>query len=158
MPFSIRAMLAKDRQPIITILENTPAFSPADVQIAIELIDCYLADNINSGYYFYIAELEGQAVGYICYGPTPLTQGTWDIYWMATAPELKGKGIGTALMKLAEDNIRQTGGRMTLIETSSQPLYLEARKFHLAHGYIIVSSIPDFYSPGDNKITFRKLL
>jgi ribosomal protein S18 acetylase RimI-like enzyme len=158
MPVKIRAMLAHDRPAVIKILEATTAFVPADVQVAIELIDCYLADSINSGYHFWVAESDGQTVGYICYGPTPLTEGTWDIYWMATAPQLKGQGIGGALMKLAEDNIREAGGRMTIIETSSNPHYLEARKFHLAHGYIIVSSIPDFYSPGDNKITFRKLL
>jgi ribosomal protein S18 acetylase RimI-like enzyme len=158
MPVKIRPMLAQDRQPIIKILEATTAFVDADVQIAIELIDCYLADSVNSGYNFWIAELDGRSVGYICYGPTPLTQGTWDIYWMATDPQLKGQGIGGALMKLAEDNIRAEGGRLTIIETSSNPHYLEARRFHIAHGYIIVSSIPDFYSPGDNKITFRKLL
>ncbi len=158
MPVKIRPMLAQDRQAIIEILEVTTAFLPPDVQVAIELIDCYLADGVNSGYNFWIAEMDGKAVGYICYGPTPLTQGTWDIYWMATAPGLKGHGIGTALMKLAEDNIRAEGGRMTIIETSSNPDYLEARKFHLAHGYIIIGSIPDFYSIGDNKITFRKLL
>ena len=158
MPAKIRALHANDRPAIINILKKTEAFVPADVEVAIELIDIYLADSVNSGYHFWVADLDGQPAGYICYGPTPLTRGTWDVYWIAVDPGLKGKGIGSMLLKLAEENIRSAEGRMILIETASNPLYLGARKFYLAHRYIIISSIPDFYSPGDNKITFRKLI
>ena len=158
MPIIIRPLLAGDRPDIVRILEGTQAFTPVDVQVAIELLDCYLEAGIGSGYHIWLAELDGRAAGYICYGPTPLTTGTWDVYWIATDPDLKGHGIGTALLNSAEQEIRQAAGRMILIETASNPLYLEARRFYLARGYIIVSSIPDFYSPGDNKITFRKLI
>lgn len=158
MPIIIRPLLAGDRPDIVRILEGTQAFTPVDVQVAIELLDCYLDAGIGSGYHIWLAELDGRAAGYICYGPTPLTTGTWDVYWIATEPDLKGHGIGTALLNFAEQEIRQAAGRMILIETASNPLYLEARRFYLARGYIIVSSIPDFYSPGDNKITFRKLI
>ena len=158
MPIIIRPLLAGDRPDIVRILEGTQAFTPVDVQVAIELLDCYLEAGIGSGYHIWLAELDGRAAGYICYGPTPLTTGTWDVYWIATDPDLKGHGIGTTLLNFAEQEIRQAAGRMILIETASNPLYLEARRFYLARGYIIVSSIPDFYSPGDNKITFRKLI
>ncbi len=50
------------------------------------------------------------------------------------------------------------GGRLILIETSSNPNYEAARNLYHSHGYIEVSTIPDFYSPGDNKITFWKAL
>ena len=158
MSVKIRPVVAGDRPEIIRILEGTQAFTPGDVQVAIELIDCYLEGSISSGYHLWLAELDGQITGYICYGPTPLTTGTWDVYWIATDPGLKGRGIGTALLNFTEQDIRQADGRMILIETASNPLYLEARRFYLARGYIIVSSIPDFYSPGDNRITFRKLI
>lgn len=158
MTVQIRAMQAADRPAIIEILKNTEAFIPADVEVAIELIDCYLADSAGSGYHFLVADFERQPAGYICYGPTPLTQGTWDVYWIATDPGRKGQGIGTWLLTSAEENIRAAAGRQVLIETASNPLYLEARRFYLARGYINISSIPDFYSPGDNKITFRKLI
>lgn len=154
----IREMQASDRSSIIKILEGTEAFTELDIPVAVELIDCCLENGAASGYYFRVAELQGQAVGYICYGPTPLTSGTWDAYWLATAADLKGRGIGSALLKTAEENIKAQGGRLLLIETASNPLYLEARRFYKSHGYIIVSSIPDFYSPGDNRIIFRKLL
>ena len=158
MHVRIRTMCAADRPAIVEILKKTEAFAPADVEVALELIDCYLADSAGSGYRLLIADVDGQPAGYICYGSTPLTQGTWDIYWIATDPGQKGRGIGAKLLKSAEENIRSAAGRQILIETSSSPLYLEARRFYLARGYINISSIPDFYSPGDNKITFRKLI
>lgn len=158
MATTFRSLHRDDRPAILEILGATSAFSPPDVQVAVELIDSYLKDGRDSGYHFYIAAEDNNVAGYICYGPTPLTKGTWDVYWIVTAPKFKGHSIGSQLLRLAEEDIKASGGRMLLIETSSSPQYLEARRFYLNHGYVIVSSIPDFYAPGDNKITFRKVL
>jgi GNAT superfamily N-acetyltransferase len=158
MATTFRLLHRDDRPAILEILRATRAFSPPDVQVAVELVDCYLKDGRDSGYHFHIAIEDDCLAGYICYGPTPLTKGTWDVYWIVTTPHLKGHGIGSQLLRLAEENVKAEGGRMLLIETSSSPLYLEARRFYLNRGYVIVSSIPDFYAPGDNKITFRKVL
>ncbi len=158
MQFKVRRLVPQDKSSIIKILEDTPAFIPEEVQVAAELIDCYLEDAEGCGYFYYVAEQEGKVAGYICYGPTPLTKGTWDVYWLATAPGLRGQGIGSSLLEMAERDIRSSGGRLILIETSSNPNYEAARKFYLGHSYLQVSTIPDFYSPGDNKITFWKAL
>ena len=41
---------------------------------------------------------EGDAVlGYYCIGPTPATEGTFDLYWIAVEPSLHGRGVGSAL-------------------------------------------------------------
>src|SRR4030042_577997 len=91
--------------------------------------------------------------GYICYGPTPLTEGTWDIYWMATTREKRRQGIGGALMVAAEEEIRKAQGRLAVIETSSLPHYENTRRFHTRQGYETISRLPDFYTPGDAKLT-----
>ena len=158
MPIKIRPMITTDKVAVMGILKVTTAFTPEDVKIAEEVIDAYLADVKGSGYFIYIAESEGHVAGYLCYGPTPLTQGAWDYYWIATAPEHRGKGIGSTLLKLADEYIRKVKGRLILIETSSNPHYDAARKLYTSLGYEIISTIPDFYSPGDDKLTFRKTL
>ena len=140
------------------ILRNTPEFKPSEVVIAGEVIDSYLNDPINSGYSVLVAEDSSAIVGYICYGPTPLTDGTWDLYWQAVIREKRGQGIGSALMKAAEEEIRKAKGRLALIETSSTPAYEETRRFHLGRGYEIIARIPDFYSPGDDKLILQKHL
>ncbi|MFH1647774.1 MAG: GNAT family N-acetyltransferase [Chloroflexota bacterium] len=140
------------------ILRNTPEFKPFEVVVAEEVIDAFLNDLDNSGYYTLVA-VEGAAVlGYITYGPTPLTEGTWDIYWEAVDREKRGRGIGRALMEAAEAAIRKARGRLIVIETSSTSLYEITLRFHLACGYGEIARIPDFYSPGDDKLLLQKRL
>jgi ribosomal protein S18 acetylase RimI-like enzyme len=140
------------------ILRHTPEFKPSEVTVAEEVIDSYLNGSVDSGYHTLVAEDGAVIAGYICYGPTPLTDDTWDLYWEAVAPERRGQGIGGALMKAAEAAIRKANGRLALIETSSTPAYEKTRRFHLGLGYEIIACIPDFYSPGDDKLILRKRL
>ena len=143
---------------MMQILRNTPEFKPVEVAVAEELIDGYLEDAVGYGYYVLIAESGSLLLGYICYGPTPLTEGTWDIYWMAVAKESQGQGIGGALLEAAEGKIGEIQGRLSIIETSSIPEYEKTRRFYLGRGYEVIASIPDFYAPGDGKIMFQKKL
>jgi len=128
------------------------------VTVAEELIDCYLENPFNSGYHILVAEVSSTVAGYICYGPAPLTEGTWDIYWVAVAREKQGQGIGGALMKSAEKEIVKAKGRLSIIETSSTPAYEKTRHFHISQGYEIIACIPDFYVPGDDKLILQKRL
>jgi len=128
------------------------------VEVAEELIDSYLDDPSGSGYHILVAEVDSTVTGYICYGPTSMTEGTWDIYWEAVAREKQGRGIGSALTKSAEKEIVKAKGRLAIIETSSTPAYEKTRHFHISHGYEIVARVPDFYAPGDDKLIMQKRL
>jgi ribosomal protein S18 acetylase RimI-like enzyme len=140
------------------ILQNTPEFKPSEVVVAEEVIDSYLRDPQGSGYYILVAEVASSVVGYICYGPTPLTDGTWDIYWIAVSAEKQRKGTGGALIAHAEDKIREAQGRLIIIETSSQPKYEKTRRFYLSHGYEVIGRVSDFYAPDDDKLILQKRL
>jgi ribosomal protein S18 acetylase RimI-like enzyme len=158
MTAKIRSATQKDKPTIMRILNATSEFKPTEVIVAEEVIDSYFRDPGVSGYHVLVAEIDLMVVGYVCYGPTPLTEGTWDIYWIAVDNDKQGQGIGTSLMAFAEDNIKKAEGRMILIETSSLSGYEKTRRFYFMLGYEIVCQIPDFYMPGDHKIVFRKLL
>ncbi len=158
MTIKIRHMTEKDKTALVKILWNTPEFKPFEVVVAEEVIDSYLHDPQGSGYHSLVAEVDAAVVGYVCYGPAPLTESTWDIYWMVVAREKQGRGIGSALLASAEEHIRQTKGRLAIIETSSKPEYERTRRFHLGHGYEVVCRVPDFYAPSDDKLILRKRL
>jgi ribosomal protein S18 acetylase RimI-like enzyme len=143
---------------LIQILRNTPEFKPSEVAVAEEVIDSYLRDPRDSGYYVFVAEVESAVAGYICYGPTPLTENTWDIYWIAVSAGKQGRGIGGTLVSRAEEEIMEARGRLVVIETSSQPQYEKARRFHMNHGYEVVARVPDFYAPGDDRLILQKRL
>jgi len=140
------------------ILRNTPEFKPSEVVVAEEVIDSYLNYPHGSGYYVVVAEDDSAVVGYICYGPTPLTESTWDMYWMAVSTEKRGQGIGSALMEEAEREIKKAKGRLAIIETSSTTAYEKTIRFHLGNGYEEIARIPDFYAPGDDKLILQKRL
>ncbi|MBI2869405.1 MAG: GNAT family N-acetyltransferase [Chloroflexi bacterium] len=150
-----RPMMAGDKGQVVALLSGIPEFQSFEVLVAEEVIDSYLG-NRASGYYIMVAEAESVIAGYICYGPTPLTESTWDIYWMATRPAKQGQGIGKTMLRLAEKHISEAGGRQSLIETSSKPGYERARAFYLNYGYELVARINDFYAPGDDRLIFRK--
>ena len=158
MKTKIRKMQKEDKTALMKILQNTPEFKAFEVEVAEEVIDSYLRYGKRSGYYVLVAEDDSIVAGYICYGPTPLTDGTWDLYWQAVTREKQGEGLGTALMKAAEKEIREVKGRMTIIETSSTPAYEKTRRFHISHGYKLICRIPDFYAPSDDKLILQKRL
>lgn len=154
----IRPMSREDKPAVMQILRATPEFTPEEVVVAGELCDYYLEDPVGSGYHVFVAEADSAVAGYICYGPTPLTEGTWDVYWIAVAPDKQRQGIGKVLIAFAEAKIKETSGRIILIETSSKPSYERTRLFYLALGYTAVCRIPDFYTVGDDLIIMQKRL
>ncbi|WP_123290867.1 GNAT family N-acetyltransferase [Desulfosoma caldarium] len=64
-----------------------------------------------SGYFFIIAEISGQVVGYTCYGPIVGTAGRFDLYWIVVHPAYQGRGIGRRLLEETERAIWNAGGR-----------------------------------------------
>jgi ribosomal protein S18 acetylase RimI-like enzyme len=128
------------------------------VIVAEELIDAFITSSQESGYHILVAETDGKVAGYVCYGETPLTEGTWDIYWIAVDRTRRGKGIGAALMRETESNIRESHGRLAIIETSSKPDYNKTRRFHTSQGYSEIALVPDFYAIGDGKVIMVKRL
>jgi len=151
-------MTSEDKPAIMQMLQDIPEFKPAEVDIAEEVIDSYIQEPIRSGYQIFVAEVGSSIAGYICYGPTPLTEGTWDIYWLAVNPKQQGQGIGKALLGFAEDKIKKTEGRLVLIETSAKPEYAATKRFYRSEGYELACQIADFYAPGDDKLVFQKQL
>jgi ribosomal protein S18 acetylase RimI-like enzyme len=98
MTVKIRPMSAADKPALMQILKNTPEFKPYEVTVAEELVDYFLSDGIKSGYNIQIADDDGEVAGYVCFGETPCTVGTWDIYWIAVSQTRRGKGIGLGMI------------------------------------------------------------
>src|SRR4030042_1078422 len=155
MRVKVRSMIAQDKPAIMQMLQNMPEFKPPEVLVAEEVLDSYL-HNPRSGYHIFVAEIDELVVGYICYGPTPLTEGTWDVYWLAVAPNQQSQGIGKSLLALAEGSIKEDRGRIVVIETSSKPENEASGRFYRAQGYELACGLSDFYEAGGEKLFFLK--
>ena len=158
----MRPLSRDDREPVRRILEATSAFTVTELTTALELIDEWLAHGDESGYLTFVLEEQSNAWaavrGYVCYGPTPLTEGTFDLYWVAVDPLSHGRGYGQRLLAFAERDAVRRGGRSMLIETSSQDSYASTIRFYQRAGYTLVARIPEYYRPGDDKLIFMKSL
>ncbi len=122
-----------------------------------ELIDFSIADPKQEDYLFHVAvNGDDRPIGYACFGPTPLTDGTYDLFWIAVDPTYAGQGIGTQLMRAVEQEVHNRHGRLLIIETSSSEDYEETREFYLQRGCIQAETIKDFYRPGEDRVLFVK--
>ena len=154
-------MVAADRGGVFRILEGAGNFTPEEVATALELIDEWLELGEHSGYLTYVmesAERDSEVLGYVCFGPTPLTESTYDLYWIAVDKSKHRGGVGKRLLRFAEEEIARRGGKMLLVETSSQETYDGTIAFYEKSGYELVGKIKEYYKPGDDKLIFAKKL
>jgi D-alanine-D-alanine ligase len=151
----LRNLTRADRGRIEAITRSAGLFREDEIPVALEVFDEGLSGSPGNTYSLLGAELDGRVVGWICWGPTPCTQGTFDLYWMAVEPELQGTGIGTTLLREMERRLADQA-RLIVVETAGRPEYAGTRAFYAARGYSPVSVIPDFYAPGDDQVVFVK--
>lgn len=152
----IRPLQEQDLPAVDRILAATAMFTPAEIAVADELLDVFLHTPGQRDYLIWVAILEPKVVGYVCFGPTPATESTYDLYWIAVDPELQGHGIGKQLLQFAEQNCLKQGGKLLIIETSSKESYRPTQAFYLKNGYQIEARIKDFYAPGDDRLIFTR--
>lgn len=155
----IRKIQPQDRAGLKALLNAQEHFKPEEIKIALELIDIVLNHPIQEDYIIRIAEgPAGEILGYICYGKAPLTDASYDIYWIVVHPAFWNQGLGSSLLRQAEADVRRRRARLLLIETSSKPLYEAPRAFYRKHGYQEQARILDYYAVGDHKLIFGKTL
>jgi len=146
------------RAPVEQLLRATNAFREDEIAVALEVFDAALNDE-QTDYTLVGAIVEGGSLlGYACYGPTPCTLGTWDLYWIGVHPAAQGQGVGTALLDEVERCVRALDARLLVIETSSKSDYAATRGFYRARGYEAAARVPDFYDDGDDRVIYVKRL
>jgi GNAT superfamily N-acetyltransferase len=147
----------ENRARLAELLVDTGAFHADEVEVALSLFDLSLRGaDAGAGeapdYEFVGAFEEDRLVGYACFGPTPMTEGTHDLYWLAVDPVAQGRGIGRALVRDVERKLIDRGGRLLVVETSSRPDYASTRQFYVRSGYTEAARVRDFYAPADDRI------
>jgi ribosomal protein S18 acetylase RimI-like enzyme len=149
---------SSDALAVRRIVEATKLFRPAEVDVAVELVEARLEKGAASGYEFVFAEQGRTVSGYICFGWNTLTVSSFDVYWIAVDPAKQGQGIGGALLAEAEKQIAAAGGTRIYIETSHRADYEATRGFYERCGYKLAAVLEDFYAPGDSKATYVKVI
>jgi GNAT superfamily N-acetyltransferase len=128
---------------LLEMAHTVELFLPGDFGIIQELWDEFAAKGAASHYHFLVAEQADELLGFACYGRRPLTEATFDLYWIGVAQQQQGRGIGKALAQAVEADVQVQGGRLLIAETEGKPSFEPTRRFYLAAGYEIEARIRD---------------
>jgi ribosomal protein S18 acetylase RimI-like enzyme len=156
---AIRPFQKEDLQSLVALVEATQVFREEEVAVARELMEIVAEVEDQKDYVIatYVDE-KNTVRGYYCVGHTPMTETTYDLYWIAVDPQVHGKGVGKQLLHHCEEYVRQQGGKLIIAETSSMEKYNKTRLFYEHHHYTEASRIEDYYAPGDGLVVYFKYI
>ncbi len=155
----IRPFQKGDIQSLIEILRASGMFRPEEIEVAVELMNIVADEPQQQDYIMYTAADDTNVVrGYYCVGPTPMTAGTFDLYWIAVDPTMQRKGVGRELLSHCESLVRSSQGHLIVVETSSQLKYEPTRRFYQGSGYTEEARIGDYYAAADDLVIYSKHL
>ena len=158
VPSELRPAVPADTLALIDLAIATELFLPDEAEFLRGMLDDLHAGRLGVGHQVQVwVDDPGSApVGVVYFGPNDMGERTWDLLWISVAPDRQGRGIGGGLVRFAEARIREAGGRLLVIDTSSLPRFDATHAFYGKHGYDEVARIPDFYADGDSKVIFAK--
>lgn len=152
----VRPIKPEDRDKLVHIIKLQNNFLQCEIDIAIEVIDATF--NPEEDYQALAAfDTAHHMLGFISFGPIPLTENRFDIYWIAVDPEKGRHGAGTILLAEMEKRLKNSGSGHIYVETSSTEGYGPARRFYEKNHYQLGSTLRDFYRDGDDRMIYRKI-
>lgn len=155
----IRPGRPEDLGAIEALLGRIENFEPEEAEVARQVTADGLRQEGAQGYRIVCAEGDNDSlVGYACFGAVPMTEGTYDLYWLAVDPSARRLGVGRKLLAAVEEELRGQRGRRLYIETSGRETYREARRLYESFGCELAARLADFYRPGDDKYIYVKVL
>jgi ribosomal protein S18 acetylase RimI-like enzyme len=153
----VRSLVGSDRVRVEKMTRATGLFRAEEIPVALEVFDAAVGygrrpdpDYESAG-----AEVDGYLVGWISWGPTPGTSGTFHLYWIVVDPTWQNRGVGSALMDEMERRLSRRA-RMVVVETAGRADYASTRAFYAGRAYRVAAEIHDYYSPGDDLVLFVK--
>jgi D-alanine-D-alanine ligase len=155
-------------EKLVALAQATGFFNPEEVAVVGEMLADYMATAPDAGpgapesdEYLWAVYREAPGtppLGFVCYGPSSFSEGTYEVYWIAVDPEHQSRKIGTALLQSVEEDLKKRRARHLYLETSDRAQYAPTRRFYERRGYEPVAHLADFYHIGDGKVIYRKVL
>ena len=128
----LRSLTPADRGAVEAMTRKTGFFHEDEVAIALEVFDAAVGRDVRlrgAG-----RRGDGTLAGWICWGPTPCTLGTCDLYWIVVDPAHQGDGIGSTLLGEMEQRLAGRA-RLIVVETAGRDDYGPTRAFYERRGY-----------------------
>lgn len=148
----IKPITFKDRSVLRQVVEGVTLFTKEERDVVLELMD---ETQRTSDYEFWGCwESANELSSFICYGPTPMAHGTFDMYWIGTSDAHQKKGRARMLVDTMKKNLAKQNARLIRIETSGQDTYDSTRSFYDKMEMKEVARINHFYKPSDDLVIY----
>lgn len=149
--------IAPDDTAALLALAQSVGFEPNELEELHQVLTDYFDSNLDSDHFFVVDDDDG-LVGVAYYALVPMTDRTWNLYWIAIRPECQRQGRGSALLRYVEQALTVRGERLLLVQTSGLESFSGTRAFYRQCGYDEEARIRDYYKTGDDTIFYRKAL
>ncbi len=150
----IRKIIQQDIPALKEVLDTLELF-PAEMLD--NMISDYL-DNPESQDIWFTAVENDKAISIGYAAPEQLTDGTYNLLALGVRSDIQSKGTGKQMLSYIENELRESGQRILIVETSSTEAYASSRKFYEYLGYTKEAVIRDFWEEGDDKVVYWKKL
>lgn len=148
----------EDANRLKAIVERCGNFSVREAGFVSEIVSLLKSQGRRrSGYRVLVIEA-GMPCAFVLYGPRTAEPRDGDLYWIASDPAARGRGLGRMLMDETERRAAGEGIARLFIETESGGAYAAARRLYEGAGYEIAETAKDHYGPGRDQVIYVKSL
>lgn len=155
---STRIVTKNDYEAMLELFKAITLFTDDERLVIKELLETYLFNETQKDYIFYVSTSHDQLTAFICFGPTPMTSNTFDLYWVGTHPEYRRQGLAESLITVMKDYMKSQNAKIIRVETASQDLYAQTVAFYDRLGFMAEARLKDFYRDGDDLIIYTMRL
>ena len=147
----IRRTVESDHAALIELANASGLFEPEQTELLLDMLRSSKEEDI------WFTDDNGTApIGVAYMAPEKMTNGTWNLYWIAVHPDQQRQGRGKAILSHIQQWLIDKGERILLVETAGTDDFDYVRKFYADNGFENEARIRDFYDIGVDKIVFRK--
>ena len=149
----IRNTTESDFDALIALAQSSGLFEAEQTDVLASMLRSPHQDDV-----WFTDEESGVPIGVAYLAPEKMTDGTWNLYWIAVAPEHQRNGRGKKILEHVQNWLIEKQQRILLIETAGIAEFDYVRKFYADNGFESEARIRDFYEAGVDKVVFRKSL
>jgi ribosomal protein S18 acetylase RimI-like enzyme len=154
MQQNLRAVIESDIEELKKVVDSSELFPSEFLD---EMISDYLTNKDTEDIWFTYSDINKPvAVGYCV--PEKLTEGTFNLLAIGVSKEYQRQGIAKKMMKYIEQQLKNKGARLLIVETSSDNAQIGARNLYGNIEYTQAAIIKDFWKDGEDKLVFLKRL
>lgn len=154
----IRTITEDDLPAVAELAVTSELFPIEDVGVVEAMLGEFFAGRNAEGHTCVVEEVDGELLAVAYYEPVTATDRTWELVMIGVRRDRHRQGRGGVVLRHVEDDLRDRGQRLLVVETSALPAFDRARAFYLACDYDEEARVRDYFEAGDDMVLFRKLL